>query len=574
MNMKGLKKAVVQLVAGALIAGGSLAAAQSIADLNNPPPGEWPQHGRDAAASRYSPLSQINTGNVSDLRLAWARDLDFRQTHQGTPTFWGGLLYVSTEEGVMAFNGATGDLVWEFSEVPEVSSPFAPAPRGGPIVYDGKVIFNLRPGPTVAVDARTGVEIWRTQTVIPELQEGFTSSPIFADGKIILGPAGADFGGAPGSIKALDVENGELLWTFDVVPMTPDDPAYLTWTNPPSWDDGIGGGSAWNVGAYDHVTRTVVYGTGQPTPWDRIDGRRTNEGEPSADLYTASFVGIDVDTGALRWYRQVVPGDEWDMDQHTVPMFADVNHNGEMKRVALLATTSGYFMVVDADTGELLRWTQGAEEVTIHLGFDEDGNAIVNPEARFSELGEFLRMCPGLRWAHIAPGAFSPDTGLWYRPNQMGCISYGPDVMPDDWAPGERAYWFEVGPSDDTHWFDRLGALTAYNPSTGEVVWEYGTDYGYDAGPVVTAGGLVFSAFTDRIFRAFDAATGEILWQQPLTAGSRAGTITYEMDGKQYVATMTGFAAASGAVIPDFNPNAGLPAVVLGNVSLFIFTLP
>lgn len=572
--MRTLRSSLLTLAAAALVGATSIGLAQTVDDLNNPPPGEWPQHGRDAGATRFSPLDQINTSNVSDLRLAWARDLDFRVSHQGTPTFWDGLLYVTTQYGVKAFDGATGDLVWTFEEIPEETAPFASTPRGGPVVFEGRVIFNLYPGPTVAVDARTGEEIWRTQTVRPELAEGFSSSPLFADGKIILGPTGADYGGAPGRVLALDVEDGELLWTFDVVPMSPDDPAYLTWTNPPSWEDGIGGGSAWNVGAYDYVTRTVVYGTGQPTPWDRIDSRRANEGEPTDDLYTASFVGIDADTGDLRWYRQIVPGDEWDMDQHTVPMFTNLTIDGEDTRVALLATTSGYILVVDAMTGELLRWHQGAEEVTIHLGFDEDGRAIINPEARFSEEGDFFRMCPGLRWAHIAPGAFSPDTGLWYRPNQMGCISFAAEIMPDDWEPGERAFYFETGPTDESYWFDRLGALTAFDPLTGEVVWEFGYDYGYDAGPVVTGGGLVFSAFTDRNFRAFDAATGEVLWQQPLTAGSRAGTITYEVDGKQYVATMTGFASASSAVIPDYNPNADLPAVVLGNVSLFVFALP
>lgn len=576
--MNRLRKTLAQFAAVAILGGGALVSAQSIDDLNNPPAGEWPQHGRDAAATRYSPLDQINTGNVTDLRLAWARDLDFRLSHQGSPTFWGGLLYVSTDKGVIALDGSNGDVVWNFSEVPETVSAFGAfgaAPRGGPVVYDGKVIFNLRDGPTIAVNALTGEELWRTQTVKPELNEGYTSSPMFADGKIILGPTGADFGGAPGRVVALDVEDGELLWTFDIVPMSPDSPVYASWTNPPSWEDGIGGGSAWNVGAYDHVTRTVVYGTGQPTPWDRVDTRRRNDGEPSEDLYTASFVGLDVDTGDLRWYRQIVPGDEWDYDQHTVPMFANINHNGEDTRVALLATTTGYFVVVDAMTGEMLRWTQGANEVTIHMGFDENSRAIINPEARFTELGTFFRFCPGLRWAHIAPGAFSPDTGLWYRPNQIGCINYGADVMPEDWKPGDRAYWSDSQPrEEDGYWFDRLGALTAYNPATGEIAWEFGSDYGHDSGPVVTAGGLVFSTFMDRIFRGLDAATGEVLWQQPLTAASRAATITYEWQGKQYVAAMTGLSAAGTGNIPAYNPNADIQPPVLGNVSLFVFALP
>lgn len=574
MTTKGFKRVIAQLAIAALIGGGSLAAAQSVADLNNPPPGEWPQHGRDSAATRFSPLDQINTSNVSDLRLAWARDLDERRHHQGTPTFWGGLLYVSTMYGVVALDGATGDVVWVFEDEPEEPLANERIPRGGPVVYEGKVIFNLFGGATVAVDALTGEVVWRTQTVDSSLREGYSTSPIFADGKIILGPAGADWGGAPGKIFALDVEDGELLWSFDVVPMSPDDPAYFSWTNPPSWEDGIGGGSAWNLGAYDYQTRTVIFGTGQPTPWDRVDDRRRDDGEPSADLYTSSFVSIDVDTGALRWYKQIVPGDEWDFDQHTVPMFTNLEIDGTDTRVALLATTTGFFLVVDAESGEMLRWYQGANEVTIHLGFDADGNPIINPEARFTELGQFFRFCPGLRWAHIAPGAFSPDTGLWYRPNQIGCIQFGPDTLPDDWEPGERAVAFDTMPREDGDWFDRLGALTAFDPLTGEVVWEFSHHYGHDAGPVVTAGGLVFSAFVDRIFRAFDAATGEVLWQQPLTAASRSGTITYEVDGRQYVATMTGYATAGSGIIPDFNPNVGLPEPVLGNNALFVFALP
>jgi glucose dehydrogenase len=397
--------------------------------------------------------------------------------------------------------------------------PSRPPPGGGPVVFDGGVIFNLREGPTVAVDAVTGEELWRTQTVQPELEEGFTSGPNFADGKIILGPTGADSGGAPGRVVALDVEDGELLWTFDVVPLSPDDPAYASWTNPPSWEDGIGGGSPWNTGAYDPVTGTVVYGTGQPTPWDRTEPRRRSDGEPSADLYTASFVGIDADTGELRWFHQVVPGDEWDMDQHTVPMFAMVTVAGEQRRVAILATTSGYVLVLDAASGEMLRWIRGTEEITIHLGYDEDGQAIINDAARFDEEGVFFRMCPGLRWAHIAPAALGPQTGLYDRPNQMHCVQFAAEVMPEDWQPGERAYYIETGPSQPEDWFDRLRALTAFDPSTGEVAWEFAYDYGYNAGPVATGGGLVFSAFTDRVFRAFDAETGEVLWEQPLTAG-------------------------------------------------------
>ncbi len=561
------------MVAAAL----SMGAAQSLEEINDPAPGDWPQHGRDAAATRYSPLSEINTDNVSNLQLTWARDLGFQQAHQGTPTAYDGILYVSHQTGIAAYDGATGDELWSYSSEADPDWPVSnSAVRGGPIVYDGKVIFSVRWGDTVAVDRLTGEEVWSTLTTQPELNEGISTQPILADGKVIIGPAGADAGGAPGKIHALDAEDGELLWTFDIVPLSPDDPAYDTWTNPPSWEDGIGGASAWNAGAYDPVTRTVVYGTGQPTPWDRLDHRRSNEGEPTDDLYTASFVAMDVDTGALKWYHQVVPADEWDMDQHIIPIFADVEVDGEDRRVALLPTTSGWFLVMDAESGEMLRYHQMAADVTVHLGYDEDGRAIVSQEARDAmQAGEPYRMCPGLRWAHIAPGAFSPDTGLIYRPNQDGCVFFEGLSIPDDWEPGQRAWDAIISDRDDDHWYeDRLGALTAIDPDTGEVVWEFGHQYGHDTGPVVTGGNLVFTASADRRLRAFDATTGDELWSQVLTAGSRAGTITYTVDGKQYVATMVGMGNPGTGAIPDYNPNADITPPVPGNVALFVYSLP
>jgi len=553
----------------------TLASAQTHEDLVGPPPGEWPQLGRDAAQTRYSPLDQIDTSNVDDLAISWARDLGFQQSHQGSPSVWNGTMYISTQTGVIALDATNGDVEWEYSS-PNIGDVITDsAVRGAPVVFDGKVFATMRYGATVALDAETGDELWFSQLTQEELNEGFSTNPIFASGKLVQGPSGADFGGAPGKIHAVGTEDGELLWTFDIVPMSPDDPAYASWKNPPSWEAGIGGASAWNAGAYDHVSNTVLYGTGQPTPWDRVTDRRSDpEGEVTSDLYTASWVAVDADSGEIRWYHQVVPGDEWDMDQHTVPMFATIDYDGEDRRVAIMATTSGYVLVVDALTGEMLEAHPGAEEFTIHLDYDEDFNPIISDEARAAnQAGEFYRMCPGLRWAHIAPPAFSVDTGLYYRPNQMGCVQYKAQTMPEDWSAGDPAYFFETGPREEGDWFDRLGALTAFDPETGEVAWEFGYDYGYDAAPVATAGGLVMSAFTDRVFRAFDAATGEVLFEQTLTAGARGGTITYEVDGTQYVAALIGMGAPNASVIPDYNPNVDQPLPVAGNAAVFVFAL-
>lgn len=550
--------------------------AQTADDLLNPPPESWPQLGRDAQQQRYSPLDQIDTDNVQDLQLAWARDLGFLQSHQGSPVVWDGTMYVSTQTGILALDAATGEEVWEYSAPNPGEVITDIAPRGSPIVFEGNVYANLQWGATVALDAETGEEIWQVAITNEELNEGFNSNPIFADGKLIVGTEGADSAGAPGKISAIDVENGEILWTFNVVPLSPDDPGYDTWTNPPSWEAGIGGASAWNAGAYDPETNTIVYGTGQPTPWDRLSERRANEGEPSKDLYSASFVALDAGTGELKWYHQVVPADEWDMDQHTVPIFADIEMDGETRHVAILATTTGYIVIVDADSGEFLAGHQGAERYTIHTGYEEDGTPIINSDARYSEVGEFQKNCPAHRWAHIAPGAFSPDTGLYYRPNYNACFNVGAGVLPDDWQPGERAWRAEVGPRTEEDWGDGpYGALTAFDPGTGEVAWEFGHAYATDTAPVVTAGNLVFQAGNDSRVRAMNATTGEVLWEQPVTTGSRAGTITYAVDGQQYVASLIGLASDAGTgFIPEYNPANNAPAPQVGNAALFVYTLP
>ncbi|HET8986066.1 MAG TPA: PQQ-binding-like beta-propeller repeat protein [Trueperaceae bacterium] len=571
-----------------MTAAASLAFAQTDADLLNPPAGEWPQFGRDTIASRYSPLDQINTTNVTDLQLAWVRDMGYRQSFQGGPSVWNGVMYVATQTGVMALDATTGATIWDYSSPNEGTVISNSAPRGAPLIYDGKVFINLRYGATAAIDAATGEELWKVQITNEALNEGFSSMPIWAAGKVITSPTGADSGGSPGRVVALSAEDGELLWTFNIIPTGPEDAAWATWNNPPSWEAGIGGASAWNAGAFDPESGIVVWGTGQPTPWDRVDARRADpDGVVTDDLYTASWVAIDVETGELRWHRQALPGDEWDLDQHQVPTFATVDWNGTERRVAIMGSSTGYIYVVDANTGEHLAdhpaFTEVTEdgEFTVVLGYDENGRGIVSEEARasnqnFSEDFEFYAVCPGLRWAHIAPPAYSPDTGLYYRPNNTLCTDFGPDFLPDDWEPGQRAWFMESGPNRPELWFDRVGGLSAFDPVTGEAVWEFTYDYGYDAGPVVTGGGLVFSAFTDRTFRAFDATTGEVLWSHVLSTGSNASSMTYEVDGEQYVATMVGKTGYSGAPsIPDYNPNIeGLFIPPTGGVSVFFFKLP
>ena len=555
-----MKKLAWSLVGLLLLVAAVPGLAQNPDELRNPPPGDWPTYGRNPEMWRYSPLSQINTLNVRNLRLAWSRSLGFRTDAQFSPAVHDGIMYINAPDRVIALDAATGDLVWEYiiTVNPKAASIVTGRSRGSVVVFDGKVYHAMADGRVVALDARTGEEVWTTQVGNVELGEGFTTGPIFADGKLIVGPSGADAGGVNGRIVALDPQDGQVLWTFNAVPM-PGEPGFETWDPPSSAE--YGGGSAWNAGAYDPVTRTVIYGIGQPIPWWAAGYRR------GANLYTASWVALDVDTGQLKWYYQVIPNDEWDLDQIATPVITDLELDGQSRRVAILPTTTGFLLIFDVATGEMLRHYQMMPEVTVHKGFTQDGEPIIDDSYRYSSPGEEKLVC-AFRWVDYEPAAYSPDTGLYYRPNVYDCASITNNPPPSDWQPGQSAINAEIVSLPDR--FGRYGALSAIDPATGQVVWEFTYGYQNRAGPVVTAGGLVFSGFMDRVVRAFDARTGELLWQQVMPAYMQSGAITYEVRGKQYVAVIVG---GAGALVADPR-QSHLPPIVEGEVSVFTFALP
>lgn len=542
-------------------------------------PGDWLQFGHDPTGTRHSPLDQVTVANVGELRVVWTLDLGFVGRVQGSPAAYDGVLYVSTESGVVAVDGATGEVIWRYVEGAgdrTVTGLPVQAPRGAPVVSphpNGATVYISSPTApaVVALDAATGEIEWRTDVGHPDFAEALRTNPLLAGGVLVVGPTGADLSPAPGRLVGLDVHSGEVTWTFDTVPVKEDDPARSSWGPfPPGRSFGVGGGSAWNAGVYDPVTGVVVYGTGQPVPADQLDPRRDDgDGPVTADLYTASFVALDAATGELRWYHQVVPGDEWGYDQHSVPVIVDLDVGDGPRRTALLATTTGYLLAVDVATGELVAAHRMFEEANVHLGYDAEGVPLIDQSLRRRSIDEVVRVCPGSRWASIAPGAYSPESGLLYRPNDAACSRQGAGNVPDDWQPGARPAWLLAEARAPEDYFERWGALTAIDPVTGDVAWSFDVPYPHDAGALATAGGLVFSAFADRQFRAFDATTGEVLWSQPLTAHSDAAPITYLAGGVQYVAVMAGRDAPVQSL-----PASGLPASITGPAVLFAFALP
>lgn len=540
-------------------------AGPSADDLANPADGDWPTVGRDLGMQRFSPLDQITTDNVNQLQIAWSRDLGFDGGVQFSPVEYEGVLYAVNPNTVMALDATTGDVNWTYTATLDkrTAGLAATTMRGGVVLFNGNVYASLGDGRVVALDQTDGTEVWSTQVAKIDLAEGLTSEPIFADGKIVVGPSGGDQGGVPGRIVALDPADGHVLWTFHVVPQ-PGTDGFDTWQPPTAaqW----GGGSAWAPGSYDSESNTIFWGTGNPTPW-------FSPGVRSGDnLYTTSHVALDADTGALKWYHQVVPADEWDYDQHTTPTVINYTAaDGTTTRAVVLPTTTGFVNVVDVATGDYLASynifeKQTGQKGAVHKGYTDDWKPIINEDQRMENPGDTAEWCPS-RWTSFETPAYSPQTGLYYRPNSLLCMDLTGQPLPDDWQPGQSAIGDSFVAQPDK--FDRLGGISAIDLKTGDIVWEFTYPYDEKSGVVATAGGLVFVASPDRVFRAFDAKTGDVLWQQTLTAAMFSSPISYEVDGTQYIAVPVGGAlSATAAAMKDAPPE------VSGSGSMFVFALP
>lgn len=557
MRTRRLKLGLVALGL-VLMLGLPSALAQSAAALQNPAPANWPTYGRDLQMTRFSPLNQINSGNVGQLALSWSRALGVTGTIELSPVEYNGVLYAGAPDRVIALDATNGQQLWEWKTKLKISA-IVPTMRGGVVVFNGNVYATTGDGRVVALNAQTGKQVWSTQVGKVDLSEGFTSEPIFAGGKVVVGPSGGDAGGVPGRVVALDPQSGEIDWTFNIVPK-PGQPGFDTW-QPPSaaqW----GGGSGWTPGAYDPTSNTIVWGTGNANPW-LAEGVRSGK-----NLYTASHVALDASTGKLKWYHQSVPNDQWDYDQLSTATIANLTIGGQKQTVAIVPTTTGFVYLVNVATGKFLKAYNMYKELTgkegtVHKGYQADGTPIID-RTQVMKSGTTKTVCP-FRWTSFEPAAFDPNTGLYYRPNSLACFKETAAPLPKNWKPGQAAMGYKfafVNPPTAK----RIGAVSAIDPTTGKVVWQYTWPYDEKIGVAATGGGVVFAASPDRVFRAFDAKTGKVLWSQVLTATMSTAPITYSVNGTQYVAVVVGGASATG--IHNAPPTVG------GSAALFVFALP
>jgi PQQ-dependent dehydrogenase (methanol/ethanol family) len=390
-------------------------------------------------------------------------------------------------------------------------------------------------------------------TVDPSKHYSITSAPRVAKGKVLIGNSGGEFG-VRGYVSAYDAQTGKLAWRFHTVPGNPADgfeseamkKAAATWGG--EWWKLGGGGTVWDAIVYDPTTDLVYFGTGNGTPWNQ----RMRDPTGGDNLYLASIVAVKADTGEYVWHYQSTPGDTWDYDAVSPMMTVNLSLDGKERHVLLQPCKNGFFYVLDAATGELLK-ADPFTEVNWADGVDmKTGRPRVRKEARYSE-GKPFNLAPGVQGAHgWQANAFSPETGLVYVPTQE---AYFPMVEDPNYKPsavgynlgldfGAQTTFYRANPKAKSGF---TGYLQAWDPVTGKQVWKGEPNERGSGGALATAGGLVFhGGGSSGEFRAYDAKTGEKLWSVNAQTGVIAGPITYELDGKQYVAASVGASAFGG----------------------------
>jgi len=521
----------------------------------NSEPGQWMSVGRTYDEERFSPLTQINSENVSKLGLAWYADFDTNRGEEATPLAIDGVLYTSTAwSKVRAYDARTGRLLWSFD--PKVRGEFAG--RGccdvvnrGLAAWKGKIYVAAYDGRLIALDAKTGRVVWSVLTLDHGKPVTSTGAPRIAKGRVLIGNAGGEFG-VRGYVSAYDAETGKLDWRFYTVPGNPangfEQPilktAAKTWHG--NWWQYGGGGTVWDAILYDPRLNLVYIGTGNGSPWNR----RFRGSGGGDNLFVASIIALNADTGAYVWHYQEVPGDEWDFDATSPFMIADLAIGGRMRHVLMQASKDGFFYVLDARTGALI---SAKNFVTVNwaTGIDpETGRPLINPEVRYDETGKEAFVQPGGQGAHAwHPPSFDPLTGLAYFSavetsfTAKGAATFKAKVMD-----AKTGLAFSAPRGDRSASPARRPAemrLIAWDPVQEREVWRTPVLGTIGAGTLSTAGNLVFQGTsTTHRFVAYRATDGKQLWSMDAQTGVVAAPASFMVDGEQYIAEEVGYGLA------------------------------
>ncbi len=510
----------------------------------------WPNHNGDTNETAFSQLHQITSGNIGQLGLAWKLPLPGEVSLEATPVAVDGVLYFTGSYAkVYAVDGATGKILWTYDpqvwKVNPNAMHFNFAVNRGVAYANGRIFATALDGRLSALDAKTGKVLWTAQTVSPTTGQTVTGAPRVFDGKVIIGQGGADFG-QRGYVTAYDQATGKQLWRFYVVPGSPEqnrghpsmEMAAKTWA-PDFWKHTGGGGGPWDSITFDSKLNRIYIGTANASPYDpaiRSPGKGTN-------LFTASIVALDANTGKYIWHYQIVPRDEWDYDCTQQITLATLTIDGKKRDVLMQAPKDGFFYVIDRETGKLIS-AQKLGKVTWASRIDlKTGLPVFEPGVRYDQTGRSLIWPASMGMHSWQAMSYDPQTGLVYIPTmQLGLSMTKDDPQKGGFNVGNVSVLGVKKDPGDGH-----GFLVAWNPVEQKALWRVENKYLWNGGVLATAGGVVFQGTADGYFNAYDAQTGKKLWSQVAGMGIVSSPMSYTAGGKQYVAVLAGYGGQTGA---------------------------
>jgi alcohol dehydrogenase (cytochrome c) len=536
------------LLAATMLATPALAADVTSERLLNPDrePGNWLMNHRTYDGQRFSPLARINKGNVRNLKLAYAVPLagtTGKEFIEATPLAEDGFLYVTDSWGVLykidATSGEYGRIVWRMDPKQEKQL----ANRGA--TFWGNLVISPASAPAriIATDKETGKVAWETNVANNEPIVTVTGAPLAIKDKIIIGASGGD-AGVRDWVAALDARTGSLLWRKYTIP-APGEPGSETWKDKNNaWR--TGGGAVWVTGTYDPETNQTLWGVGNPVPM--MDARL----RPGDNLYTNSVISYDPDNGGMNWYFQFTPGDMWDFDEVGTHILIDRVVNGQKRKLLTHSARNGFLYTMDGHNGAMVgakpymevNWTKGIDQKT-GKPLDYDPNKDVQTYSGVADptsSNPIKMVCPSrVGGSNYFPSAYSPKTDMIYIPATTAC----------EWVTNDTALV-----QKEPGWYKRTGGgykivsryesnLTAVDPVTFEIKKNVHLAYPNYSGTLATAGGLVFLALLDGTVAAFDDTTLEELWKINVGAGFAAPPMTFEFNGKQYLAIASGASQTS-----------------------------
>jgi alcohol dehydrogenase (cytochrome c) len=520
-------------------------------------------YGMGQAQHRYSPLTQINRQNVKRLVPAWSYSMGDNRGMEAQPLVKDGVIFITDHQKTVAIDALTGKEIWKsvIEYPPETTRVVCCGivNRGGAL-FDGKLYRTTLDANVIALDQKTGKEVWHTKSEDPKNGYSMTVAPLVANGVVIAGVSGAEYG-VRGYLEGFDAQTGQSLWRTYTIPERGQKGSETWPADKESWKSG--GGSTWVTGSYDPELDLVFWGVGNPAPWNPVNRKGDN-------LYTNSIIAVRPKTGEMVWYYQMTPNDPYDYDGVNELIQADLTIAGTPRKVVMQASRNGFLYVLERSTGKLLaankfvtvNWADRIDTQTGRPVWSEETKKIV---AEGGKARIYPSVHGGKNWA---PMSFNPTTGLLY----INTLDWGMDyeTLPPEQAinfkPGEL--WFGVK-FPDVFDPEQRGYLRAVDPLTGKAKWQTPFKSPNICGTLVTEGGLVFTGQLTGEFIAVDSDTGKILWQFQTPSGVTSQPITWEKDGKQYITVGSGTGGVYALVTPDPNIAHVPPGGTLWTFKLF-----